>query len=150
MADTRRTGKKSVHWSKDAEILRRMDSVAAMHFRGAKSYQIADVLEISQVTAHRDLSRLRQMWAEEAKAGIAEKREEAIARLRVLQMEAWSQFDKRKSIADLRFIRECEKDISDLCGLTTQQVDVTMSGKQIAIETVRVYVQSEEEANGDE
>jgi hypothetical protein len=128
-------GKKSVKWDRDPDILARLEGVAQMMIRGAKAWQIAEAFDVSITTVNRDIRRVRILWRRESEQSIEESRQESLAKLRSLQQQALTEYDKTArttfkgrdgqdvkgakssgAIRWLKFARECERDIVDLEG----------------------------------
>lgn len=103
--------KKAVHWSKDPEILFRLDTVAAMMLEGAKPYQIAYSMGYDWNTAKRDMDRVEELWRQQQGKKIADKRATAVAQWQHVKMHAWEQFRKTKGVVWLRAISEAQANI---------------------------------------
>jgi hypothetical protein len=120
--------KKSVAWDRDTEILKRLQSVAAMMVRGAGSLDIqaalnSDVTPYALITAKRDMQRVRELWRKEAEKTIADSRAQSIANLVEIKMQAWDQFNKSKAARWLRVLLDAEKQIGELQGTKITQQD---------------------------
>jgi hypothetical protein len=128
-------GKRKIRWDRDPDILARLEGVAQMMIRGGKAWQIADAFDVSLRTANRDIRRVRILWKRESEQSIEKSRQESLAKLRALQQQALTEYDKvaRQTFKDrdgkeikgaktrgalqwLKFARECEQDIVALEG----------------------------------
>ena len=131
-ASTPRKGRRSVPWRQDLAILARLDVVAAMMLRGARSHQIAEAMEYSASTAKRDVNRVKKLWLEETRAGVNESRARSVAQLREVQQRAWQEYDRRANARYLRLVIECEKEIVSLEGSRPAVgIDLTSKGREL-------------------
>lgn len=75
--------------SKKLELLQRRESVAKRYIRGDTMRQIAESLEISLTTVHRDIQAAREDWRKNANESISEHKARELAKLDNLEMYAW-------------------------------------------------------------
>lgn len=92
--DTRRQGKKSVNWKEDPEILERLVKVAQLMNKNKRAFEIASATAVSIPTAVLDISRVRELWREDAKERISNARGIAIAQYGAIIDQAWEDVKK--------------------------------------------------------
>lgn len=94
--DTEREGKKSVEWRDDPEILQRLVEVAALMNQNQPSPVIAEACGVSVATAKRDISRVRELWKEDANEKIGFSREIGKAQYEAVIRNAWEDIENLK------------------------------------------------------
>jgi hypothetical protein len=114
--EKKKKGKKGVHWSKDLDILRRLESVSIMMTRGAKLFQIAESLGVSLMTATRDVARVKELRLRAVSEVVRDNTLESVANLRHIQSECWRRYEAKPLIRFLRLYLDCEKEIVALLG----------------------------------
>lgn len=92
--DTRREGKKSISWKEDPEILTRLVKVASMMNQNKRPFEIARETSVSIPTAKLDISRVREMWREDAKDRLKDAQATAIAQYASVINQAWEDIKK--------------------------------------------------------
>lgn len=92
--DKRREGKQNISWKEDAEILGRLAEVALLMIKGRRAFEIARETKVSIETARRDISRVRDLWKEDAKERIQNSADVAIAQYTAVQEQAWEDMKK--------------------------------------------------------
>ncbi len=125
---------KRIRWDQDVEILARLEQVASMRIQGAKPYQIATALGVNLRTAHRDISRVEELWRRESVGDIVASRDKSIAQYREIQTQAWERYRNAQKKAEwLRVVMDAEAKIVELQGTkATGQIDVTSKGEKVA------------------
>lgn len=143
---SKRKGKRSIPWTRDLDILARLDVTATLMIQGAKAYQIADSTNVSLRTANRDIKRVRILWQRAAKGKVEERRQQSLAQLRAVRMHAWDRYtakDKsgkaKNSPIWLRIILETERDIAKLEGLAAPtRTDITSLGEKVPVPVIYI------------
>lgn len=92
--DARRQGKKNVDWRNDPEILQRLAEVAVLMNKNKRAFEIAKETKVSIETARRDISRVRELWKEDAMERIANSADMAIAQYGAVLEQAWTDLKK--------------------------------------------------------
>lgn len=88
--DRRRKGKKNLPWNEDPEILQRLSTVAEALIKHKTALEIAQETKVSIGTAKRDITRVRELWRDDAKDRIQFSRDLAIAQYGAEIKQAWA------------------------------------------------------------
>lgn len=121
--DTVRRGKKSVNWKDDPEILQRLTIVATLMNKNKRGYEIAAETKVSLETARRDISRVRELWAEDAREHIKTAKDIALAQYSQVIHDAREDLVKVKSrgnpvrAAYYNVILRAQKSIDSVSGI---------------------------------
>lgn len=110
-------------WRDDPIILKRIALVEALYLESKTEREIAAALEVSSSTVHKDITRLRDLWLEQAKESQEGRLTAAERRLRYIQRLA---FDDHQAAIEgraslLAQARGVEMDIAKLYGLIVEK-----------------------------
>jgi hypothetical protein len=81
-------------------LLRRRKDVAARYLRGEQQLEIAAAIGIDQSNVSRDLRWVHEQWLEESKLANAERVARELARIDLVEREAWQAWQRSQQIAE--------------------------------------------------
>lgn len=127
-----RKRKKSVVWSEDPEILKRLGRVAEMMLDGKAAWEIAAENKCSLATAKRDLGRVREVWKAQAVDKLDSLQADSLATYNRVVATAWRKMRENPEKSDqfLRVIIAAQERVDRMAGIgKPEQVNVNVTGE---------------------
>ena len=141
--DARREGKKNVSWRDDPEILQRLADVAVLMNKNFRAFQIARETKVSIETARRDISRVRELWKEDARDRIDNAKDIALAQYGAVIEQAWADMKKASAKSATRpaymnIILKAQSGINDVTGIAKRVEHSGPGGGPIEVKPIDV------------